>query len=145
MQTIQRLVAYLDFFLLFFVFRFVLWSVSSEFALKQSQIEPSHKLATCVIDINLMIENFWSHLVLSASVRHAWVLLLFLISTKTNTWSKLFQYSLVLMLETYYNPDNGNYSHCCCWSNSLDCFILPILSLLFALFLFCRMVGISWF
>jgi hypothetical protein len=43
------------------------------------------------------------------SVWYALVLLLFSASAQTDTWSKLFGCALVSTLETYDDPENGNY------------------------------------
>ncbi len=45
------------------------------------------------------------------SVWYASVLLLFSASAMTDTGSKTFECALVSTLETYYDPDNGNYIH----------------------------------
>ncbi len=43
------------------------------------------------------------------SVWYAWVLLLFSASAQTDTGSKSFDWALVSTLETYDDPENGNY------------------------------------
>jgi hypothetical protein len=43
------------------------------------------------------------------TVWYAWVLVLFSASAATDTGSKFFECALVSTLETYNNPENGNY------------------------------------
>jgi hypothetical protein len=90
-------------------------------------------------------------------VWYARVLLLFSASAQTDTGSKSFDCALVSTLETYDDPENGNYwyychyCHFCMYLSLIK--ISSLLSLwrllkLFRLFIFLhliRMVGINWF
>ncbi len=67
----------------------------------------SHRLDLVVIQPP-GIEN-GAFVVTPVSVWYALVLLLFSASAQTNTWSKSFDCALVLTLETYDDPENGNY------------------------------------
>ena len=49
------------------------------------------------------------HRVSPDSVKYAWVLLLFSTSAMTDSGSKSFKCALVSILETYDDPDNGDY------------------------------------
>jgi hypothetical protein len=71
------------------------------------------------------------------TVWYARVLLLFSASAMTDTGSKSFDCALVSTLETYDDPENGNYVHYTYYSNYVnysDYFTL----------ISCRMVGVCW-
>ena len=62
------------------------------------------------------------------SVWYAQVLLLFSATSQTDTGSKTFECALVSTLETYDDPENGNYCHYCYYWHY--CVIVYLLSLL---------------
>jgi hypothetical protein len=58
------------------------------------------------------------------SIWYALLLLLFSATAQTDTWSKTFDCALMLTLEVYDYPDNGNFCHFCHFCPSiyiLDC------------------------
>ncbi len=83
--------------------------------------------------------------VLSDLVWYARGLLLFSATSQTGTWSKTFECALVSTLETYDDPEHGNYCHYCTyWHNFVFLDLLSLMYLLHLLELF-RFVGFDWF